>query len=125
MKASDLDRLMHIMRYCEEIEATVNRFGNTLEVFLDDDDYRKSIALSLLEIGELSNGLSDDFKKSTREHIQWGFVVGMRNHVAHGYRVLEKSTIFETVQNDIPILKAFCSKEIDRAEQQLGEKSFE
>ena len=112
MNAGDIQRLKHILMYCNEIQETIERYGASLDVFLDDKDYRKSVSLSLLEIGEISKDLSPEFKAETRERIPWGLVVGFRNHVAHGYRKLDFEDVYDTALNDIPGLKRFCEEKL-------------
>jgi len=109
MDKGDLARLKHMKRYCEDVEITVNRFGNTLDVFSKDIDFYNSVSMSIMQIGELANGLSERFRESTREQMPWGLIIGMRNHFAHGYATMDKSDIWETAEKDIPILLEFCA----------------
>jgi uncharacterized protein with HEPN domain len=108
MKDSDLQRIAHIKAYCEDIAESVVRFGDSLDALVADKDYFKSVSMSILQIGELSCGLSDEFKDATREQIPWGLVRGMRNHFAHRYAAMEKADIWETAVRDIPNLLKFC-----------------
>lgn len=45
--------LEHIVSYCQQIEQTVERFGNSAETFQNDPIYRNAAALCILQIGEL------------------------------------------------------------------------
>ena len=60
----DFGILRHIVTYCEQIEQTVERFGNSAAVFSNDPIYRNAVALCILQIGELVGTLSDDFKSA-------------------------------------------------------------
>jgi uncharacterized protein with HEPN domain len=62
--------------------------------------------MGLLQIGELANHLSDDFMDRHND-IPWKEVVGLRNRVVHGYGLLKK-IVWETVNNDVPVLYAQC-----------------
>ena len=42
--------LEHIVTYCEQIEQTVERFGNSAETFRADPIYRNAAALCILQI---------------------------------------------------------------------------
>ena len=55
MKPLDRDRsiLQHIISYCEQIEATMVRFGAEENSFCKDLIYRNAAALCILQIGEL------------------------------------------------------------------------
>lgn len=85
MKDSDFQRIQHIKTYCEDIADTVVRFGNSYQIFESDKDFFNSISMSIMQIGELSAGLSDEFKDATRHHIQWGALKGIRNLFAHAF----------------------------------------
>ena len=112
MNKGDLDRIRHIRQYCEDISKTIERFGDSLDVFSKDVDFYNSISMSIMQIGELASGLSDEFKDETRTQMPWGLMRGMRNHFAHGYATMEKSDIWETATKDIPNLLSFCNRVI-------------
>ena len=59
MKEKDVDVLEHIKVYCEDIEAAIKRFGHEKATFEADRDYRNSVCMSLLQIGQLIDGASD------------------------------------------------------------------
>lgn len=104
MNNREYDILEHILQYCQEINETVARFGNSYEVFSQDRDYKNSIALSVLQIGELSTHLSDDFQ-ALYPDIPWKDIRGMRNIVAHHYGKMDTGILFEIVKNNIPELE--------------------
>ena len=54
MLPPDLQRIQHILDYCNEIEKTIRRYGESFEFFDQDADYQRSIAFSILQIGELA-----------------------------------------------------------------------
>jgi uncharacterized protein with HEPN domain len=104
MDRADLERLLKIIRYCIKISSTIERFGNSFEVFEENYDFFQSVSMSLQQIGELASTLSNSFKDSTRERISWGMIRGMRNRFAHGYDQMNKKQIWETATKDAPIL---------------------
>ena len=110
MDKSDLDRIRHIKQYCEDIARTIARFGDSIEIFKKDIDFYNSISMSIMQIGELAGGLSDNFKDTTRTQMPWGLIRGMRNHFAHGYAAMDKNDIWETAVKDIPNLLNFCKQ---------------
>ena len=113
MDRVDYERILHIKRYCEDIAGTIIRFGETFDLFSKDIDYYNSLSMSIMQIGELSVSLSDEFKDSTRTQVPWGLIKGMRNHFAHGYATMEKNDIWETATKDIPNLLHFCVRVIE------------
>jgi len=114
MEKSDLERVKYIKRYCEDIAGTIERYGDSFEVFSKDIDYCNSISMSIMQIGELSVKLTDGFKEATRAQMPWGLIRGMRNHFAHGYATMDRSDIWETAIKDIPNLLSFCEKIIEK-----------
>ena len=124
--SKDISIVQHMKEYCEDIRRTVNRFGNSFEVFSQDLDYRNSVSMSIMQIGELTGNLSDDFKKQTGSEIPWRLIKGMRNYFAHGYAYMEKKDIFETATQDIPFLEQkFDSILQDYAIEESMEQEFE
>ena len=109
MLSPDLQRVEHIRDYCMEIEATMERYGKSFEVFSKDTDYQKSISFSILQIGELSGKLSDTFREKTSGDIPWSAIRGMRNFFAHNYGSMSREIIWKTANEDIPALLAFCN----------------
>lgn len=113
MMLPDLQRLAHIRDYCVEIQKTIDRYGASFEIFDCDPDYQRSVSFSILQIGELSGGLSPEFRKATANRVQWGPMKGMRNLVAHNYGSMSRDIIWETAVTDIPALKEFCDEVLE------------
>ncbi len=113
MQSLDKQRLSHMFDYCVEIEKTINRYGKSFEIFNEDADYQRSVSFCILQIGELSGGLSPEYKRETSNLMQWSAMKGMRNLVAHNYGSMSRAVIWETAVNDIPVLKDFCKKQLE------------
>ena len=94
MLPPDLQRLEHIRDYCDEIQKTIERYGNSFEIFDDDADYQRSVSFCILQIGELSGRLSQEYRQATASRIQWGPIKGMRNLVAHSYGSMSRDIIW-------------------------------
>lgn len=86
-----------------------------------DDYYSSTTGMQLLAanctlitaIGEGINRINrilPDFLESNFPDIPWRAIVGMRNHLAHGYFELDAEIVFEAVKNDIPPLKDIIRK---------------
>lgn len=106
----DSEKLNKIHEYCHEIEKTIERYGASYSVFDEDADFQRSVSFSLLQIGEISNGLSEEFRKETEGEIPWHAIRGMRNMVAHSYGAMSREIIWDTAVNSIQMLKTFCEK---------------
>lgn len=105
----DYSVLQHITEYCTEIDNTAKRFNYEKEVFLSDSVYKNAIALCVLQIGELTANLTDEFKE-TYSQIPWRQIKAMRNIVAHNYGSIDSEILWNTVTDDIPELKKYCIK---------------
>ena len=112
MLSRDLQRILKIRDYCPNIQDTVARFGESPEGFLLDSDYQYSIAFSILQIGELTAGLSEEYRNSTKAQIEWAHIKGVRNIIVHDYGKIQLDRIWDIVNKDIPVLKAFCNEQL-------------
>ena len=112
MTQPDYQRLEHILDYCTDILETTARFDESEEIFLGDKVYQQSVAFCILQIGELANGLSEEYRRETAAAVAWRQIRGMRNIVAHNYGSVSLSVLWSTVRDDIPNLAQFCKKEL-------------
>jgi len=76
MQSIDLQRIQHIKQYCDDIVGFVKQFGDYHQ-FITDRAYHSAVSMCILQIGELSNGLSNEFREETKERMQWGLIRGM------------------------------------------------
>lgn len=104
--------LQHIEFYCNEIRSTIQRYGDDIDVFLNDRDYQRSVCLSLIQIGELAKGLTTEFRQQENS-IPWKQICGLRDIVVHTYGDLDFDEIFETVHQNVDDLRKFCTDWID------------
>lgn len=103
MTGRECDILKHILNYCAEIGETMARFGDSYAIFREDKDYKNSVAMNVMQIGELSTHLPDELRASYPD-IPWKDIRGMRNLVAHHYGKIDEAVLFEIIQKDIPAL---------------------
>jgi uncharacterized protein with HEPN domain len=50
------------------------------------------------------NRLLPEFLSTNFPNIPWRAIIGMRNHIAHGYFELDADIVFEAVKKDVPPL---------------------
>ena len=120
--------LKHIISYANQIDEANQMFNADKNELENNSVYRNSIALCLLQIGELANKLTDDYKESTEDQIPWKAVRGLRNIVAHEYGHIDCQSLWETIQTDVPVLKEFCEREIalfEKIKSSEYEKQYE
>lgn len=115
LKFSDSER-ERILQTLESIEETIHQIvewnKNTSSA---EDYYSTQTGMQLLAanctlitaIGEGINRIrriAPDFLESNFPEIPWRDIIGMRNHICHGYFELDADLVFETVHIDIPPL---------------------
>lgn len=105
-----------ILPTLESVEETICQLIDwNQSVACADDYYTSANGLQLLAanctlitaIGEginRVNRIAPGFLASNYPDIPWHAIVGMRNHIAHGYFELDADLIFEAVSVDIPPL---------------------
>ena len=116
----DFQTLKRICEYCDRIEQTIIRFGESYAAFLVDSDYEDSVSMKLMQIGEFAKKLSDEYVESTVDIVDWKAIIGMRNLFAHTYGSMDAELIWNTAVEDIPYLKQFCFGEIEETSEDNG-----
>ena len=101
------DTIEHILRYCNQIETAHADFGKSKDRFIESTTYQNAVSMCILQIGELVNRLTDDFK-TEYSNIPWHKIRGMRNFVAHEYGSIDFDIVWYTATNSIVDLKTFC-----------------
>lgn len=113
MKDKNIEVLNKMYNYCNDIDNSLKRFGDNLESFINDKDYQNTVCMSLLQIGELTTHLSDEFKKIFSNEVDWRGAKGFRNIVAHRYGTVDHTTVWSMVKEEVPSISSFCKKQID------------
>lgn len=125
MNGYDADALMSILKYCNQIDDANRQFDTKREDFENNSVYRNAVAMCVLQIGEQVKRLSEEFKIQTAEEIPWHQIQGLRNVVAHEYGKIDAESLWETINEDIPRLFEFCSKQIAQINEQTQNDSFD
>ena len=74
------------------------------ESFIADEEKKRAISMTLINIGELARVLTDDLKNKATD-IPFKEITATRNIAAHGYHALNFDYIWDTVKTDIPDLE--------------------
>lgn len=112
MLLRDKQRIEKIKEYCEDIQTTVSRYGDAFAIFQMDQDYQRSTSFCILQIGELVNGLTEEFRKETKSRIQWQQIKAMRNIVVHDYGHIDLEVVWSVITLNIPELEQFCEEQL-------------
>ena len=107
-------RTRSILEHILEDAQDAMKFANDLDsadALASNRLYRKAIVMSILNIGELTKHLSDEFKAENSE-IPWKQITGMRDIAAHGYSEMDDDIIWDVVKHSIPELADFIDKQL-------------
>lgn len=105
MRQSDRIALQKMIAYCDDVADLRAQFGDSFECFTGNKAYQYAAGMCIVQIGELVSRLSDEAKAEAPD-IPWRLIRGMRNVYAHDYDQTKPATIWQTLTEDIPRLKA-------------------
>ena len=105
-KSRDTDKIViqKMLEYCNKIEILKNRFGAEFEKYAADFAFQMSCDMCILQIGELTTRLTEDFKNQHSE-IAWNQIKALRNIHAHEYEKVNYEYMWNTLTEEIPELK--------------------
>ena len=83
-----------ILRYTE---------GMTCEDFIRDEKTYDAVVRNLQIIGEAAKNVPMEFRDKYKQ-IEWRKIAGLRDILAHTYFSLENETLWDVVENKVPIL---------------------
>lgn len=95
--------MQKIVAYCEQISRTHAYFHDDQELFFDELEgfvYRNSVAMPVLQIGELAKRLSEDYL-SKNKAVPWRAIMGMRDIFAHHYGSVDYQELWQTTHEDV------------------------
>lgn len=107
MQLRDRQRLVKIEEYCEDIQASMDRFGCSFSEFCGDAAYQGSVSFCLLQIGELVGKLTEEYRATTKAQIPWPRIKGLRNVIVHDYGSIDLEGGWKTITSNIPELRRF------------------
>lgn len=109
MKNKDVIVLKKILEYCNQVSEACDMFGNDYEKFVCVSVFQNACCMCILQIGELCKVISEELKNNEKK-IPWREWCGIRDIFAHQYSNLDHQSAWDTIQNDLPVLK----KEVER-----------
>lgn len=86
-----------IIEYCKDFHSRIEFENNSMCV--------EATVFNLMQIGELAKTTLDDSLKQELPSIPWKQLYGMRNRIVHGYDGINMQIVWDTVSEDIPILR--------------------
>lgn len=87
-----------------------NKDVQTVDDYLCSQAGTQLLAANAMLISAIGEGVNNvnlklpDFLQTEFPDIPWREIVGMRNHIVHGYFDLNADIVFDAIKNDIPAL---------------------
>ena len=101
-RIKDRGRLEHILNSINILLSNKSRYS--LQELTEDYILFYGFVKHVEIIGEAVYMLTKEFKNAHPE-VEWDIIEGMRHVLVHGYYTVSPEKVWETVQNDLPILK--------------------
>ena len=98
--------MRHILEAIDNIQ--VYTACSDLAEFMADRKTQDAVIRNLEVIGEACNNIAKNHPDFAGQHaaVPWGIAYEMRNALAHGYFNVDSTIVWQTIQNDLPALKA-------------------
>jgi uncharacterized protein with HEPN domain len=94
-------RIRHILTaIAQNLQYTA---GMTFEDFGSDEKTLKAVAWNLTMIGEAARLVPSEVESAYPE-VPWATIRGMRNHIVHGYDVIDWEIVWTVVHDELPPL---------------------
>ncbi|MFH1861832.1 MAG: HepT-like ribonuclease domain-containing protein [bacterium] len=96
--------LFDIRQACEEIEDFTR--GISLAEYSENPIVRAAVERKLMVIGEAMVRLRREHPEILDRITAYEQIIGLRNVLAHGYDIIEDSTVWSAVKDSLPILRS-------------------
>ena len=98
------DNKYYLDKIVKDVEFIISSTKNvTLDDFNDDEMINSAVNFKFIQISENVSRLGDAFLNEHND-IPWFKIKGMRNKIVHDYENVFFDVIYNTIQNDLPIL---------------------
>lgn len=106
-KNKDVVYLLRILQHIGKINNLCKQF-DSLEALYNHNEQTEfnAILAYTTQIGENASKLSSTIK-SIYDVIQWQKIKDFRNFIVHDYIGINKNVVFDTINNELPILKTY------------------
>lgn len=99
--------LEKIVVYCERIADNLKRYNHDFSAFESDNLFQDACCMCVIQIGELVTRLSEEVKEQDVS-VPWRIIKDTRNFYVHAYGAIDVPSVWNTLINDIPLLKTAC-----------------
>lgn len=74
------------------------------EQFQTDLKTIRAVEMNLIVIGEATAAIPEEVQE-VHTTVPWNLMRGMRNRIVHAYFAVDERILWDTIQNDLPILQ--------------------
>ena len=113
----DVIILRRVLMYCKQVPEAIKHFGNSFDVFNNSSLYQNAVSMSIFQIGEHTNRLSEDFRGSFKD-MPWPKIKAMRNVIAHEYYEVDVVALWKIAREYVPELQEYCQQALERLQQE-------
>lgn len=106
-KIKDRTRLLHIIEAIDNILEF--KEGVDYKTFVNNKLLKFGIFYNVAIIGEAAYKLTKDFIE-THTDVPWREIINMRHVLIHGYYQIDPEILWETINNDLPLLREAVSR---------------
>lgn len=103
----DKERLQHILSAVQVL--LTNKDRHTLDEITDDPIVFYGFVKHVEIIGEAVYKLTKEYRNQ-HDEVNWNDIERMRHVLVHGYYRIKPEQLWETIQNDLPMLEPIIAK---------------
>lgn len=101
------ERIHDILDAIEEIQSFTRNLD--FDTFYPDVRTIRAVELDFIVIGEAANQIPEGIQESYPQ-VPWHLMRGMRNRLVHAYFSVDPRLLWDTIQNDLPVIKSWLNK---------------
>lgn len=107
MKKDDTVYLLHILDAIDLIDEYTK--GMSENEFLSNSMAHDAVVRQIEIVGEAARNVSTEFQEKYPK-LPWAKMVGIRNKIIHEYFNINYSIVWDTIKDDLPLLKKSIKK---------------
>ncbi len=102
--------LLYLSEMIDAVEAIEDfTHGMNMEGFLCDEKTKSAVVRQFEILGEAAKAMPENIKALV-PNLPWSRIAGMRDRLFHAYFVVDYNLVWDTVENELPILKERLEK---------------
>jgi uncharacterized protein with HEPN domain len=107
MKKDNVVYLRHILDAINAVEDYTK--GITVDDFIRNSMVHDAVIRQIDIIGEAARNISEEFQEQ-HPSLPWSRMIGIRNKIIHEYFNINMGVVWDTVKEDLPLLKVAIIK---------------